>query len=385
VRRPPPIQDWLKYPVTSGVATLAILVTVARLAGMDVSFLYTDTTTGKLQIWGLLTSAFPHADLIHLACNLYWLWVFGTLVEPVFGPTRTAAMLVLFAVGSEAAEFAIYDGGIGLSGVVYGLFALLWVLSKKDDRFGNAMDSQTISLFIVWFFICIYVTYAKIWPIGNVAHGMGAALGAMLGSCIIAQEAKRRIAETVLGFVIVAVLFLATLGRDFVNTDPRRFEKSGYQYLVEQKYNEAAKDLRTALKANPHDAGTWYNLALAYQGLEMDEEAADAMRHVCEENPASREFRPFLAHAKSFLAYRSHMAGKQLEAVQLYEQALALDNGSAANWYNLALARFQLGDIAPAKEAVDHAVSLDQTNTEYQQFKDFLEKTLVHQKQKTSQ
>jgi tetratricopeptide (TPR) repeat protein len=130
------------------------------------------------------------------------------------------------------------------------------------------------------------------------------------------------------------------------------------------------------LKSNPHDAGIWYNLGLAYKGMRLDEECTDAMRHVCEENPTSNEFRPFLARAKSFLAYRSQMEGKQLEAVQLYEQALALENGNAIDWYNLALAQFQLGDIASAKEAVDRAINLDGTNSNYQNFRHSLEKNL---------
>ena len=48
MRRPPPLQDWLKYPVTSGMATLALFVTVLRLGGKDVSFLEDDEALGKL-------------------------------------------------------------------------------------------------------------------------------------------------------------------------------------------------------------------------------------------------------------------------------------------------------------------------------------------------
>jgi hypothetical protein len=42
----------------------------------------------------------------------------------------------------------------------------------------------------------------------------------------------------------------------------------------------------------------------------------------------------------------------------------------------MALAQFQLGEIASAKEAVVHAVNLDQTNPEYQKFHDFLQESL---------
>jgi len=254
MRPPPPIQDWIKYPVTSGVATLALLVTIAKLGGIDVSFLYMSRGLGPIQIWGLLTSVFPHGDLIHLVFNLYWLWVFGTLVEAVYGPSRTSAMLLLFAVGSSAAQFAIHEGGIGLSGVGYGLFALLWVLSRNDERFRGAVDSQTIGLFVVWFFLCIYLTYTGTWLIGNVAHAMGAILGALLGFCITAQGSKRQLAKVALGLVLAADVLLACFGRSYINLTPRRWEEYaflGYQQLVEHDYERAVENFHQALKLGP--------------------------------------------------------------------------------------------------------------------------------------
>jgi membrane associated rhomboid family serine protease len=222
VRRPPPPQDWLKYPVTSGVAALAIFASAAKFGGMDVSFLNMYSNSWHVQTWGLITSVFPHGDPIHLIFNLYWLWVFGTLVEAVYGPVRTAAIMFLFAVGSSAAEFAIFEGGIGLSGVGYGLFTLLWALSRNDERFRGAVDSQTINLFVAWFFLCIYLTYARILPIGNVAHGVGAILGALLGFCITAEGSRRWLLERALALLMIVVLLLATIGRDYVNLSSNR-------------------------------------------------------------------------------------------------------------------------------------------------------------------
>src|SRR5439155_25951067 len=103
------------------------------------------------QPWRLASSALPHIDLIHLAFNLYWLWVFGTLVESVLGHWATAGLMLLFAVGSCAAEYALFDGGVGLSGIGYALFGMLWVLAPRDPRFAGAVDRQVIALFLGWF------------------------------------------------------------------------------------------------------------------------------------------------------------------------------------------------------------------------------------------
>ncbi len=371
MRQPPPLQDWLKYPVTSAVATIALFVSVAKFAGADVSFLYDSSNSGNLQVWGLITSVFPHGNFIHLAFNLYWLWVFGTLVEAVYGPARTAAIFMLFAVGSSAAEFAFFEGGIGLSGVGYGLFALLWVLSKHDERFHNSIDTSTINLFVVWFFLCIYLTYADILRVGNVAHGMGAVLGAMLGFCIVSEGSVRQMAEVSLGLVLVASFLLATLGRAFVNLAPVTWEKSaylGYQELVDHNYQEAVHHLQTAVRLNPHEAGNWCNLGIAYAQMGMEEKARDALRHACEERPSSRQFRERFASATALIAYRKQLEGKNEEAVRLYKESLEMDESSSVSWYNLALAYEQLRNLPLAKDAAKKAIELDPKNEKFQSF-----------------
>ena len=70
-----------------------------------------------------------------MAFNDYWLWIFGTVLQEVFGHIKTLALFVRFAVGSSALKFSILSGGVGLSGVGYGLFGLLWILSGRAPRF----------------------------------------------------------------------------------------------------------------------------------------------------------------------------------------------------------------------------------------------------------
>ena len=122
-------------------------------------------------------SAPPHGDPLHLIFNLMWLWLFGTLVEEVYGHLRTLAILALLEAGDDRAEYAFFRGGIGLSGITYGLFGLLFVLSRKDRRFINAVDARTTQFAVGWFFLCIATTVAGVWRVANVAHGVGALIG----------------------------------------------------------------------------------------------------------------------------------------------------------------------------------------------------------------
>src|SRR5207253_2758605 len=126
--------------------------------------------------WRLVTSMLPHVSLPHLVFNLYWLWVFGTFLEKSFGALRFLGIVVLFAAGSSAAEWALEGSGVGLSGVGYGLFAMLRALRRRPEFVGVA-DKDTATLFTVWFFVCIVTTWIGVMNVANVAHGAGAAIG----------------------------------------------------------------------------------------------------------------------------------------------------------------------------------------------------------------
>ena len=149
---------------------MAVLATLRWWSGANIDrFLFHD------EIWlrepcGVAPTLF-HVDLIHLIFNVYWLWVFGSQVEQTFGSGRTLGIYLLFAIGSGMAQVAFLAGGVDLSGVGYGLFGLLWILSPKDPRFWNVVDRPTVQLFIGWFFLCIALTAAGVWNVANVAHG----------------------------------------------------------------------------------------------------------------------------------------------------------------------------------------------------------------------
>jgi membrane associated rhomboid family serine protease len=145
MRSAPKWTEFPQYPVIAGTAILAIGVTISWWSKLDVSPLLETAMIRRGEIWRLITGIFPHAGILHLAFNIYWLWVFGTLVEQVYGHLRTAALIALFALGSGSLEFAFALGGVGLSGVGYGFFGLLWVLSRHDDRF-RVTDSGALSV-----------------------------------------------------------------------------------------------------------------------------------------------------------------------------------------------------------------------------------------------
>jgi membrane associated rhomboid family serine protease len=76
------------------------------------------------QYWRLITSVFLHVGVIHLLLNSYGLFLFGNLVENVFGSARFAAIYLITGFCASAASFAF--GGpqrvaAGASGAIFGL------------------------------------------------------------------------------------------------------------------------------------------------------------------------------------------------------------------------------------------------------------------------
>jgi membrane associated rhomboid family serine protease len=140
------------------------------------------------ELWRFVTATFVHGDIIHLLFNLYWLRQFGSVVENWLGTLRFIGFFLLMALASSAAQFMFDQGGIGLSGVGYALFGLLFALRRDKDFAAAEMQPGVIQLFVGWFFLCIALTATGTWHVGNVAHGAGAVIGWLLGQAVLQRQ-----------------------------------------------------------------------------------------------------------------------------------------------------------------------------------------------------
>ncbi len=165
--------DVVRVPVTGVTMVAAILVTLAGFTDHDVEPLTVVEPLFCREPWRLLTSALLHADPIHLLFNLYWIWELGRIVEDRFGVRRALYLFLVLAASSSAAEYAVFQGGIGLSGVAYGLFGFLWMRARTDDSLRNTVGKRTALLFGGWFVLCVVLTAAGVWHIANVGGSRG--------------------------------------------------------------------------------------------------------------------------------------------------------------------------------------------------------------------
>jgi membrane associated rhomboid family serine protease len=90
----------------------------------------------------LVTSAFLHASVLHLATNMITLYIVGAPLERVLRPVRYLIVYFLSALGGSlfsvwlSPEFSI---GVGASGAIFGLFGALLVLRRQVGAEAGAL------------------------------------------------------------------------------------------------------------------------------------------------------------------------------------------------------------------------------------------------------
>jgi membrane associated rhomboid family serine protease len=213
-------------PVSAGTCALAIGVTGLYWAGKNIEPLTMTAAAFGREPWRLFTSALVHAHykdsgfmgIFHILFNVAWTYRFGGALEARYGSLRTLLLFLMLAAGSSAAEFAIFRGGIGLSGVGFGLFGFLWMARRRTNEFDEVIDRRVIGGFVGWFFFCIASTYFGALRVANVAHGMGCLLGALAGAIATAPTPAKRTAWIVALLVALGItVACATVFRPIVN------------------------------------------------------------------------------------------------------------------------------------------------------------------------
>jgi len=204
--------DFRRTPVTLIIAAIAVaLEIVSTLDPARREFYYMDLNLGLLstvwqgEFWQPFTTTLLHGNLIHVLFNVSWLVVFGQVLEPRFGSFRYLGLFVLLAYVSMLPEFIVQNyrtpvdkqvGCVGLSGIMYGLFGMVWIGRRWNPEFYAICDRQTVQLMIGWLFLCIVLTYADLMPVANIAHGAGLAFGVVFG--LAAFDRAHRIGWTLL-------------------------------------------------------------------------------------------------------------------------------------------------------------------------------------------
>lgn len=124
--------------------------------------------------WRLITAAFLHANVIHIAMNMYVLWVIGSPVEHYLGRTRFLALYFVSGLAGSAGALLVTPLAytLGASGAIFGILGALLIIEwQATGRLaGNAAT---------WIVINLAISYA----IPNIS--LGGHVGGLLGGILV--------------------------------------------------------------------------------------------------------------------------------------------------------------------------------------------------------
>lgn len=98
--------------------------------------------------WRIFTAAFLHANLLHIAFNMFALYQVGNVVEALYGKVRFILLYVVAIVGSGLAVVAFnYDiPTLGASGAIFGLFGALVAVGLRLGQRGRSLIWQVLPI-----------------------------------------------------------------------------------------------------------------------------------------------------------------------------------------------------------------------------------------------
>jgi membrane associated rhomboid family serine protease len=133
--------------------------------------------------WRLCTAPFVHAGWVHLAVNVWGLWMLGRFVEGAFGPARFVAVYLASALVASVASAALGGGAIsvGASGAVLGLVgALVATLVLRRGAWPERWRRALLGALVLLAAAQVALGFA-IPAVDNAAHVGGLVGGAMAG------------------------------------------------------------------------------------------------------------------------------------------------------------------------------------------------------------
>lgn len=187
-----------RSPLTLVLAAVCILLyflaPLQRPTDLTFSLLYPDFSFGTrvidlVRVWDqftltqflrMLSPILLHGGVLHLVFNMLWLWELGKRIEFRQGSLWFGLTVLVLALLSNTAQY-LYGGGNnfgGMSGVVYGLFAYIWMWQLVQPAANLALPR---SLLVFMVLSLVIMTLLQLDMIANEAHLGGFAAGLLFG------------------------------------------------------------------------------------------------------------------------------------------------------------------------------------------------------------
>lgn len=197
----------MKYPIVTYllIALNVILYVIPVLTNSYDIIINNFCVYGPLikagQYYRIITGAFLHGGILHLAFNCYALYVIGSQLESYLGKVRYL-IIYLFSAVTASLFSMIFNSNpsIGASGAIFGLMgALVYFGYHYRVYLGNVLKSQIIPLILFNLLIGALST-----GIDNFAH-IGGLIGGLLITSALGIKYKSSTSQMVNGWILSAI------------------------------------------------------------------------------------------------------------------------------------------------------------------------------------
>ena len=194
-RRPVRVQ----MPQRKPIATLILVVVTVlffilqyglqTITGNDILFFYGGKINQLImlgQVWRFLTPVLLHGSILHIALNMYALYIIGGRLERFYGPARFLLLYVLSAFAGNVLSFVLTPApSLGASTAIFGLFAAEGMFIFQNRKlFGQLRTRQAIINLGVILMVNLAYGFMPGTNIDNMGH-----IGGFLGGIFFAWKA----------------------------------------------------------------------------------------------------------------------------------------------------------------------------------------------------
>lgn len=317
------------------------------------------------QYWRVITAAFLHFGIIHLALNMWCLWSLGRLTEKLVGRFATFTLYVITAVGASVLSLS-WDPmrvSAGASGAIFGLAGVL-IPILYYAKLNLAPEGKHRLLGYVVKFAGINLLYGLKDNIDNMGHLGGLVTGLVIGFFLARgwslslEERMLQSRKVLMNSAVAAILIFAPVAR--AKSWAPEIAR-GEDDANKGNFKEALPHLKRYTAARPDDAYGHAMLGYTLEELDRDDEAASEYEASLALNPDY----PFVEVSLAGIYVQQH---KSKQAVPLFRKGLPqMKSADAEFYFEYAQALKDTGNLEEAESALQHCLGMDDDNIQAHQ------------------
>jgi rhomboid protease GluP len=181
----PNVRPYVTY-ILLGVTTFIFLL---QLAGQYLLKLDLVTALGfkvndlirQGELWRLITPVFLHGSILHIAFNMYALFIYGRSLEPRFGHGRFTLLYFLSAYAGNVLSFVLTPNpSLGASTAIFGLLAAEGMFAVQNRKLLGSRANRVLMNVLYIAAINLFIGFTTT-GVDNFGH-----LGGLLGGVLFA-------------------------------------------------------------------------------------------------------------------------------------------------------------------------------------------------------